>query len=280
MGDDVLKISDVRIGRISYINVSPVYYGLDRQLKPDWLTMVTRPPAVLNGLLARGEIVMSPVSSAAYAKHHRDWILMPDVSISSDGKVMSVLLASHYPLDDLDGRTLMFTEESATAANLIRYILARRGIRPRIETRAITHPFDLSPKADAVLVIGDAALIEPWDRFFDYVFDLGEIWKTMTGLPFVYAVWAIRRDFARAHPGVLADLKRLFQASRRLGEIHNDDIVRAASCRTGLSEDRCREYFQRLNCDFTARHREGLTAFFDGLADVGLIPEKVTLELA
>ncbi|GAB6096396.1 menaquinone biosynthesis protein [Desulfatiferula olefinivorans] len=280
MGDDALKISEVRIGRISYINVSPVYYGLDRQLKPDWLTMVTRPPAVLNNLLARGEIVMSPVSSAAYARHHRDWILMPDVSISSDGKVMSVLLAGHYTLDDLDGRTLMFTEESATAANLVRYILALRGIRPRIETRAITHPGDLAPKTDAVLVIGDAALIEPWDRFFDHVYDLGEIWKTMTGLPFVYAVWAVRRDFAAEHPEVLAELKRLFRDSKRLGEIRRDEIVKAASERIGLSQDRCREYFQHLNCDLNGVHLKGLAAFFEGLHAVGLIPEKVTLELA
>lgn len=280
MGEDDRTISDVRIGRISYINVSPVYYGLDRQLKPDWMTMVTRPPAVLNTMLARGDIVMSPVSSAAYATHHRDWILMPDVSISSDGKVMSVILASHYALDDLDGRTIIFTEESATAANLVRFILARRGIRPRIATRAITSPGDLAPRTDAVLVIGDAALIEPWDRSFEYVFDLGEIWKEMTGLPFVYAVWAIRRDFARARPQVLAGLKRLFQESKHLGEIHNDEIVRAASRQTGLSEDRCREYFEHLSCEFTALHREGLTAFFDGLAETGLIPEKVTIELA
>lgn len=276
----VCFMNKVRIGRISYINVSPVYYGLDRHLKPDWLTLVTEPPAVLNAMLARGEIVMSPVSSAAYAMNHQSWILMPGVSIASDGRVMSVLLASHYSLDDLEGRRIIFTDESATAANLVRYILARRGVRADIEIRAITTPDDLASFADAVLVIGDTALIEPWDRSFEHVFDLGEVWKEMTGLPFVYAVFAVRRDFARSCPQALDALTQLFRESKRLGDADKEAIVRRASGKTGLSPDRCREYFQHLNCEFTPLHRQGLNAYFEGLYNMGLIPGPVHIDMA
>ncbi|MBU1168108.1 MAG: menaquinone biosynthesis protein [Proteobacteria bacterium] len=270
----------VNIGRISYINVSPVYYGLDRNTKPAWLSMVTEPPAVLNRMLEQNNIVMSPVSSAAYAKNHDSWLLIPDVSISSFGKVMSVILASHYSLDDLHGRPIIFTEESATAANLVRYILARRKVFPHIETRKITTPVNMADQADAVLVIGDAALTENWQDSFEHVFDLGEIWNDMTGLPFVYAVWAIRRDYAQSCPRTLSLLKDLFLESKRLGDEHKDEIVLHASLKTGLTKERCRDYFQHLNCDFGPLHLKGLSTFFDGLYVLGLIPEKVRIEMA
>jgi chorismate dehydratase len=270
----------VSIGRISYINVSPVYYGLDRALKPDWLTMVTEPPAMLNRMLETGEIVMSPISSAAYAKNHRSWIVMPDVSIASFGKVMSVLLASHVKLDGLNGKKIIFTEESATAANLVRLILAQKKVESVIETRRITTAKDLSGQADAVLVIGDAALTENWAESFEYVYDLGNLWNDMTGLPFVYAVWAIRRDFAEASPEIISRLKLLFSESKRQGDGHKGEIVMSASKKTGLSPDLCREYFEHLDCNFGSLHLKGLTAFFDGLFRYGLIPEKVTIDMA
>lgn len=273
-------IEKIRIGRISYINVSPVYYGLDRDLKPEWLTMVTEPPAVLNAMLEQGDIVLSPVSSAAYAKNHRDWLVMPDVSISSRGRVMSVLLASHYPLDKLDRKQVVFTEESATAAHLVRYLFAIHSVSPVIETGKITRAQDMARGADAVLVIGDEALIQDWNESFAHVYDLGEVWQAMTGLPFVYAVWAVRRDFAANHPGILAGIKNIFQQSKAMGDVNQADIVTRSSLKTGLPPTLCREYFQHLNCDFTPEHQKGLTAFFDGLYNCGLLEDKIHLELA
>lgn len=271
---------ETRIGRISYINVSPVYYGLDRDLKPDWLTMVTEPPAALNAMLEKGDIVLSPVSSAAYAKNHRDWLVMPDVSISSHGKVMSVILASHFPLDRLDKKQVALTEESATAANLVRYLFALNNVSPAIQTRKIIGADTMARQSDAVLVIGDEALIQNWGDSFAHVYDLGELWHAMTGLPFVYAVWAVRRDFAREHPQTLARIKDLFVQSKALGDENKADIVTRSSLKTNLPPALCREYFHHLNCDFTPQHQKGLAAFFNGLYETGLLTEKVTLELA
>lgn len=270
----------IPVGRISYINVSPVYYGLDRDLKPDWMTMVTEPPAVLNTMLEKGEIILSPVSSAAYAKNHRDWMILPDVSISSHGKVMSVLLASHYPLSKLEAKQVMFTEESATAANLVRYLFAINKVSPIIGTGKITRSTDMARQSDAVLVIGDEALIQPWGESFAHVYDLGEVWHAMTGLPFVYAVWAVRRDFAANHPQTLVLLKDLFRESKALGDSHKPDIVSRASLKTGLAPSLCKDYFHHLNCDFTPLHSKGLSTFFDGLYDHGLLKEKVHIEVA
>ncbi len=271
---------EVRIGRISYINVAPVYYGLDRTMKPSWLTMVTEPPAVLNGMLERGDIVLSPVSAAAYAKNHEQWKIMPDLSISSFGKVMSVLLVSRCPLEDLHGKPVFFTEESATAAALSRYFFAIRNVSPHIETGKITDSARLAEKADAVLVIGDAALTQNWPAHFNHVYDLGDMWKTMTGLPFVFAVWAVRRDFAARHPETLDRIKSLFRDSKKLGESHKDDIVMNASLKTGLTQDLCRTYFDHLFCDLGPLFHKGLETYFQGLYEQKIISSKVRIEYA
>ena len=270
----------VKIGRISYINVAPVYYGLDRRLKPEWLTMITEPPAVLNGMLARNEIVMSPVSSAAYARNHDTWLLMPDLSISSFGRVMSVILVSRCPLDDLHGKRVFFTEESATAAALVRYIFSTLSISPVIETGKIRNSESLAASCDAALVIGDAALIQNWPGSFAHVYDLGEMWKNMTGLPFVFAVWAIRKDFVQAFPEKVENLKHLFRESKRLGEINKEEIVMNASLKTGLTQDLCRDYFRHLYCDLSTLHQKGLETFFEGLYETGQLSSRVNITYA
>jgi chorismate dehydratase len=270
----------VRIGRISYINVAPVYYGLDRDMKPDWMTMVTEPPAVLNGMLERGEIVLSPVSSAAYAKNHENWLVMPDLSISCNGKVMSVILASRYPFDGLHGKRVFFTEESATAAALVRYFFAMNKISPVIETGRITDSKSVPGSADAALVIGDTALTQNWPARFSHVYDLGEMWKNRTGLPFVFAVWAVRRDFAESRGEILSSIKRLFLESKTKGETNREEIVRDASLKTGLSQALCRTYFDHLYCDLGPEFEEGLKAYFDGLYREKIIQEKVNIRFA
>ena len=91
------------MGKITYINASPVYYGIDHGMQPDWLTLVPDVPAALNRQIATGKVDISPISAAFYALNHKDLLLLPDLSISCDGKVLSVICASRYPLEDLTG---------------------------------------------------------------------------------------------------------------------------------------------------------------------------------
>lgn len=270
----------VKIGRISYINVAPVYYGLDRNLKPDWIEMVTEPPAVLNEKLARGEIVMSPVSSAAYAINSDQWLLIPGLSISSFGKVMSVILVSKYSMDKLDGRRVVLSEESASAASLVRLIFKKNNIKPEIVTGKISRPSDIRADTDAALIIGDAALMEPWGQSFGFVFDLGEMWCEMTGLPFVFAVWAIRKDFVSRFPVASKNIAELFNKSKQSGDMSTVEIIRAASLKTGLCLELCEKYFEILDCSFGEAHIQGLETFFKELYLHKIINKQVTLKFA
>lgn len=265
----------VRVGRIGYMNVAPVYYGLDNGRRPAWMETVSGPPSFLNRSLADGELDISPVSSAAYARHPEDWVLLPGLSISCFGEVMSVLLVSRHPFEDLDGKTVLLTEESATAAALLRLLFSRKGLRPRFRTGKVRRPLEFNGDGDAALVIGDAALREDWRGHFPHVLDLGQLWWDLTGRPFVFAVWAVRRAFAEAHPDRVAAVSAAFLRSKAAGLANIEKIVPAASQRLRLDGDACRRYYRRLRYDLTSPEIKGLEAFFDGLHRHRLIGKPV-----
>lgn len=266
---------EVRVGRISYMNVAPVYHGLSNGGRPPGTSLVSGPPATLNAMLAEGKLDISPVSSAAYARHVDEWLLLPDLSISCRGPVMSVLLVSRHPVSELGGKTVLLTRESATAAALTRFLLAEARVRPRFATGRVCSAEDLGDGIGAALVIGDAALREPWADRFPHVLDLGKWWWERTGLPFVFALWAVRRRFAEDHPERVRDVVRAFHRSRRYGEDRIAEIVPEASRRLGIDADTCRRYYQHLHYGLDAEQIHGVRRFFDGLRREGILPRPV-----
>jgi chorismate dehydratase len=276
-GTGARPAAPVRVGRISYMNVAPVYYGLDHGRRPGWMTMTSAPPSALNGMLAAGELDISPVSSAAYARHQEDWLVLPDLSIACCGPVMSVLLVSRHPFASLHGRKVILTRDSATAAALTRCLLASEGIHPRLATGRVRTAADLPEETGAALVIGDAALREPWAAGFDHVWDLGALWRDRTGLPFVFALWAVRKSFADEHPDRVAAVLAELHRSRREGLCRICRILPEASDRLGISREMCREYYDRLRYSLDAAEIEGLSAFFARLYREKIISRPVRL---
>ncbi|WP_024334674.1 menaquinone biosynthetic enzyme MqnA/MqnD family protein [Desulfotignum balticum] len=254
---------NLRMGRISYINASPVYYGLDHGLAPSWLTLVTDVPAALNRQIMDGSVDLSPISAAHYAMNHTSLLLLPDLSISCHGPVMSVLCASNLPLDELAGKTVMLTKESATAASFMKMIFAQRGVTPRYVTKDVGNIDQIPSDVDAVLVIGDAALTQPWDQRFAFCFDLGQIWHAMTQMPFVFAVWAVRKEVAARHPNTVTRALELLWASRKSGYDHLDAVIAAGQAKLGLPASLIGTYYQHLFCDMDAPKIQAMTRFFD-----------------
>ncbi len=254
------------MGRISYINASPVYYGLDHGLAPSWLRLVTDVPAALNRQILQGDVDISPISAAHYAVNHQSLLLLPDLSISCHGPVMSVLCASNVPLDSLGGKTVMLTKESATAASFLKMIFAQRGVTPAFVSGSVGNIDQIPSDVEAVLVIGDAALTQPWAQRFSYCFDLGEIWYDMTGMPFVFAVWAVRKEIAAEHPKAVTRALELLWASRESGYSHLDTVIAAGQAKLGLPGALIEKYYQHLFCDLDASKIEAMTRFFDILS--------------
>ncbi|MDX9787354.1 MAG: menaquinone biosynthesis protein [Desulfobacterales bacterium] len=255
----------VRLGRIAYVNVDPIYYGLEHAGKPEWLQIVSAPPAELNRKLAAAELDISSVSAFAYTGHHREWLLLPDFCIACAGNVMSVLLVSRHPLAQLTGKRIYVTDESATAAALIRLVLKMRRVAPLYETGKILSPRDVRADDDAVLVIGDTALRENWHDAFPYVWDLGDLWSELTGLPFVFAVWAVRKAFAEKHPETVATVLNLLTESRQTGMRHLEEAAINASARLRVEKKICDKYFANFCFGLKTPQMKGLTTFFQHL---------------
>lgn len=266
------------MGRISYINVQPVYYGLGNGQQPEWLELIDGAPTVLNRMMAEGSIDISPVSSVAYARNREHWMLLPDLSISCFEEVMSVLLVSRYPLTELDGQKILLTADSATSVDLLKLIFAMKGIRPLFETGVIEKCSDLPADAAGALIIGDAALTGGWEGNFPHILDLGKLWFELTGLPFTFALWTVRKSFARKNPQAVSDVIRLLDISKRTGYANMDRVIENACMKTGLPRKTCARYYKVLDCSLTGAHIRGLEIFFGGLHREGILPERFPLE--
>ncbi|HJX86785.1 MAG TPA: menaquinone biosynthesis protein, partial [Gemmatimonadales bacterium] len=188
----------MRVGRIPWINCYPVYGAIDRGLVPLPGELVSGTASELNDLLAAGELQVSVVSAVEYARNAAAYHLLPDLAITCDGPVHSVALFSRRPVEQLSDVTVLLSASSRTSILLLELLCRHRWkVAPRFAT-VRAEAMDLEGLAglphDAVLVIGDAALLLTARGDYPIKLDLGAEWHTWTGLPFVFAVWAARRS--------------------------------------------------------------------------------------
>jgi chorismate dehydratase len=163
----------LRLGRISYANMAPVFY----ELESEGLEQISGVPTTLNRMLMAGELDVAPISSIEYARNAGKLRLLPRLCVSTEGAVDSIQLITRKPLEQV--RSVAITPESATSVVLTRVLLGEVDLVP------LDHP------ADAKMLIGDAALHSAFDDPTPH-YDLGRLWQERTGLPMVYAVWACR----------------------------------------------------------------------------------------
>ena len=271
----------MRVGRIPYVNCYPVYGAIDRGLVPLAAELVTGVPTELNRRMANDRLDVSVVSAVEYARDPRRYLLLPDLAISCDGPVRSVLLVSRVPPEALEGRRVLVSRASMTSVALLELLCEERwGVKPVFEregrasgVEGRVESWDASVAAR--LVIGDEALriiarstLDP--RPPTLTFDLGLEWKRWTGLPFVFAVWVARRAVPVAD--ALAVHASLIE-SRDWGLRHLDELAGQAHEATGVSLAVCREYLSDLDYGLGYAHLAGLTEFFRRLAAAGRVPD-------
>ncbi|MFN3946912.1 MAG: menaquinone biosynthesis protein, partial [Aquificaceae bacterium] len=163
----------IKVGRVNYLNTLPLFYRWDQKV-----LLVDGHPSQLVQLLRKGEIQAGIVSSVEYLINREDYILVPDVSISSKERACSVLIFSKRPFEDVE--SLYLTPASLTSKWLALYILERAYKRkPKV--------VEDKDKAQAILLIGDEAIKEKLSNKWPYIYDLGEEWYKLHQLPFVFA---------------------------------------------------------------------------------------------
>ncbi|MDX2531396.1 menaquinone biosynthetic enzyme MqnA/MqnD family protein [Streptomyces europaeiscabiei] len=208
-----------RVGHIQFLNCLPLFWGLARTGSLLDMDLRTDTPDGLNDALAAGDLDMGPISLLEYLRHADDLVALPDIAVGSDGDVMSCLIISQVPLEQLDGQPVALGSTSRTSVRLAQLLLAERvGVHPEYHVC----PPDLRTmmaEAKAAVVIGDAALraaLYEAPRMGLQVHDLGRMWKDWTGLPFVFAVFAARRDFLAREPELARRVHADLLASRDL----------------------------------------------------------------
>jgi chorismate dehydratase len=259
-------VSDVRrprVGHIQFLNCLPIYWGLMRSGALIDVELHKDTPDRLNGALVAGELDIGPISLVEYLRHADDLLLLPDLAVGSDGPVLSVNLVSTRPLPDLDSAKVALGSTSRTGVLLAQMLLADRyDVHPEY----FGCPPDLTEmllEADAGVLIGDAALRATYEapRRGLVVVDLGQAWREWTGLPMVFAVWAVRRDFAAAHPGLVKEVHEAFLHSRDLCLVELDAVAEAAARWEPYDAATLASYFRALDFSLGERQIAGLREF-------------------
>lgn len=265
----------MRIGRIPYINCYPVYGALDRGLVRLDAELVDGVPTDLNQRMARGELDLSVVSAVEYARDSERYLLLPDLAISCDGPVRSVMLVSSRPAPELSRRRVVVSRSSMTSVALLELLFEHVW---HAQPQFVPGDAELSDvvaddpgDADARLVIGDAALLlgSRHRSRYPHAYDLGQVWKDWTGQPFVFAVWVAQRK-TEVRPALAAHSALI--ESRNWGLAHLPELARQAHKATGVEEGVCRDYLSGLDYGLSYPHLAGLTEFYRRLVERGRIP--------
>jgi len=248
----------IRLGRISYVNMAPVFYRLEAEVEE-----IQGVPTELNRRVLAGELDVAPISSIEYARNADRLRLLPRLCVSSEGAVDSIQLVSRKPLEHV--RTVAITPESATSVVLTKVLLPEAQHVP------------LGEEADAKLLIGDAALKSTFEDPTPH-YDLGRLWQERTGLPMVFAVWAVRREFAQAHPGVVKDVHTAFVNSRDDALEHVDEIAEQAARLEVFDAETLATYFRTLDFSLGDRQIDGVVEFSRRAALAGGVTGRVRPE--
>ncbi|SRR6266542_2012770 len=279
----------MRLGRIPYINCYPVYGALDRGIVRVDAEIVNGVPTALNAQMAAGDLDVSVVSAVEYARDSKRYLLLPDLAISCDGPVRSVMLFSKRHASRLGGRRVLVSRSSMTSMALLELLFEQVWSCRPLFVPADAEISDVArfgdEEHDARLVIGDAALVLGSRLIgaqhdgarsiasaarYEFAYDLGDEWKKWTDLPFVFAVWVARRT-ANVHEALALHAGLI--SSRNWGLANRATLAREASRASGVGERLCEEYLSGLDYGLSYPHLAGLTEFYRRLVVRGRIPD-------
>jgi chorismate dehydratase len=257
----------LNIGQIEYANVYPIFYHLAKLEK---YKLVKGVPSFLNTAIREGGVDAGFCSCIEYARYPEKYYVIPNISISGLKEVKSVMLFSDVPIEELGGTEIYLTGESGTSVVLFEILMRERyGINP-VFTRD-------NKNAKASVLIGDKALFGTYNGGSAYVYDLCSLWQEFTGLPFVFALWIVRKDTVNAKHEEVSEFVDTLQ------EIKGDSKKNLAALLDhytfkGLSSYQILDYWEIINYDLSDSHIQGLLKYFSLAKKIGRIKKVPALE--
>jgi chorismate dehydratase len=258
----------IRIGAVTYLNTKPLVYDLEALAAPAQLLLDY--PSRLADQLASGDLDVALIPVIEYFRAGT-YSLVPNIAIASCGPVLSVTLFSRTPWQEI--RRVALDEGSRTSAALTQVLLRRKyGVQAEVCPLPLDRPAE-NVDADAVLLIGDRAMHACLPGF-RHAFDLGQEWHDWTGLPFVYAAWAVR---AGVDLGPVLDA---FHEAKRRGIDHVGPIAAREAPHLGLDAGFCRRYLANIiRFDLGPRELAGLHHYYMLASELGLARRGVHVKL-
>lgn len=255
--------TDHVIGKIPYLNSVPFYYAFEkRQFK-----ILPISPRRMGLLSEKGQIDAGLFSLMDYFQQE-DQLELLNWCIATRDQVKSVMLFSNHGWRDLEGKLIGITDETATSVRLLQVLLEKKYEVTAIFERMHAGVNDYS-KYDAVLLIGDEALYRNKNGLegFELVFDLAKEWYDWQKLPFVFAVWAVKKSLSEEAKKELSEIieHSLSSSENRFGEIGE-----LAGKRIGLTRDEVEEYLEGFNYRLGEREKEAMREFRKLIEEVEL----------
>ncbi len=262
----------LRVGKIPYANVYPIYHALETRFPPENVRIVAGHPAELNRKLRAGRLDISPSSSIEYGKHPERYLLCPDIAIAARAKVMSILLLSDAPVKTLSDDPIAVTGASDTSVVLLEILLREFSGRRNRLVRTHLSPREALRRHPAYLAIGDQAIRAGLSGAARHVTDLASWWHHETGTPFVFALWIATRSAARDRGETLRRFARTLLSAKRAARAEMDRRGdRFLAGPAWIPRSFLKQYWRNLSYDLGAE-QEGLRLFFRLAAKIGRIP--------
>ena len=258
----------ISIGLINFINCLPINYTLEKWA-PEDVIFSRGNPALINELIKDGQVQVAPISSIEYLCNDKDYVLLKEACISSDGECGSVILFSGCEIKDLEGKTIAIPNNSASSIAMLKVLLKEKGISLE-NINFVVHKYsgglaESFKKYDAVLYIGDNALIARYRLQNDnlHQYDLGRLWKQTTGLPAVFGSWVARADWAANHQDDLERVKFLISKAVEAGMgMYFNEVVKIAVSDFDLPDDYIKDYLTgKIKYNYTYEHEKSLKLF-------------------
>ena len=270
-----------KVGHINFLNVLPLNYGYQNCAAD--LNIVYGVPTFLNGELKATRIDFSNISSIEYAKDSDKLLILPKICVRADDDVTSIVLVSRKPIENLRGDKIILTSKSATAQCLLKIILHEGyDAAPAYETRAVKVEKPVDDDATAALLIGDDALfvyLHKPQNF--YLYDLGKEWRKLTGRQMVYALWAVRKNFAAENPALLKATYEKILRAFEFGIEHKAAAIKSVLPTKPFTFDELDKYLGGvIKWNLTAEGLEALKLYYKKAAALKLIDTEPELEFA
>jgi cyclic dehypoxanthinyl futalosine synthase len=268
----------LRVAAVSFLNARPITYGLEQRLShalrgdqsedqpEDRFELSFELPSRCAELLERGQVDLGLIPTAAYAASAGELRIVPGIAIAGFGPVRTVLLVGEVPWSEM--KEIALDGASRSSAMLLRILCRERGLTPRFREVPHDQVLDAAGGTTGALVIGDAGFAA--GQRFPQVTDLGAAWRELTGLPFVYAVWAGRpgavsgEDIARLQQSLADGLAARAAIARAWGEAHG-----------GRPADYEHYLTRNIHYRLGAEELSGLAAFFERARGAGLLSRPV-----